>query len=166
MVGWLKRFVHSRAEPHASIMKGYTVHMLARRAPYTLAKAFDMRRQNYGEDMAKRGHLTLMSTLLADRKNKPGCGQMSVNISRRNSKELDFYAFPRPFRTYYRAYNKALPQDSKFKRRDRIVFSDILKGTYTHICMLSPTSTTMHSNPTIPPRPRSQDKRSTVANDG
>jgi hypothetical protein len=80
--------------------------------------------------MAKRGHLTLVSTLLEERQDKPGAGNLSVKLTRRNKRELHFYDLPREFRRCYRAYNRNFPLLSNFADRRNVTFTSIVKGTF------------------------------------
>jgi hypothetical protein len=130
MVGWLKNFVQTRARPAASLVKGYTIHMLARRAPFALAQEFEIRRRDYGKDMAKRGHLTLASTMIASRADKPGCGKVFVTVAKRNRTKYQYARLPAAFKLYYKTYQSALPPGLRLSiDTRRIKFRDILKGT-------------------------------------
>jgi hypothetical protein len=132
MVGWLKNFVQTRARPAASLVKGYTIHMLARRAPYALAQDFETRRLTYGTEMAKRGHLTLASTMIHKRADKPGCGKMYVKVANRNRVAYRFAGLPEHFKRCYKAYQATLLPEDRFNIDTRNVqFLDILKGTHT-----------------------------------
>jgi hypothetical protein len=147
MVGWLKNFVQTRALPAASLVKGYTIHMLARRAPFSLAHDFEMRRSTYGADMAKRGHLTLASTMVAKRQDKPGCGKIFVNLSRRNSREYAYERLPADFKRCFEQYDNTTLADKRFNtNRRRIQFVDILKGHHMHILTCS---TSIHARTTF-----------------
>jgi hypothetical protein len=126
MVGWLKNFVQTRARPAASLIKGYTIHMLARRAPFQLAQDFELRRATYGKEMAKRGHLTLISSLIARRAQKPGCGKMTVSTSRRHTRDLPWLRLPEDFKRCYNLYNNNTAAANRFSiDKRKINFADI-----------------------------------------
>jgi hypothetical protein len=129
MVGWLKNFVQTKARPAESLIKGYTIHMLARRAPTYLAEAFAVRRATYGAEMAKRGHLILASSMLAEQASKPGCGKLEVILSRRNKREYTYAQLPRAFKISFAAYNNAIPEIDRFTTRsEQLKFWSIEKG--------------------------------------
>jgi hypothetical protein len=114
MVGWLKNFVKTTALPAASLVKGYTIHMLARRAPTALVESFAKRRKLYANEMATRGHLILASTKIAERQHQPGCGKLVVTLTRRNHRELMYARLPAAFKTCFTAYNNAMDADDRF----------------------------------------------------
>ena len=121
MVGWLKHFIQTRALPGESLIKGYVIHMISRRAPTALVRSFEARRVTYGKDMARRGKMKLLSTLLAERVGKPGCGLVIVSASRRNSREYStFERLPPRFQRYFNAYDAALEAPPPFSSVPRL----------------------------------------------
>jgi hypothetical protein len=128
MVGWLKHFVQTKALPGESLIKGYTIHMLARRAPTCLVQDFEARSPTYGTAKARRGKLKLLSTLLAEKQGKPGCGLVIVTTSRRNNKEYLYAQLPPILQRYFKACNDARRSDRFRDNVARVKFMLILKG--------------------------------------
>ena len=164
MVGWLKHFVKTRALPGESLIKGYTIHMLARRAPTCLVHDFEARRPTYGKDMALRGKLKQLSTMLTEQEGKPGCGLVYVALSRRNRRVRVYDRLPLGFRRCFYEYNAAARQSDRFTRNIfNIEFLEIIKGNIhfkCHTINQSPQSFICMHNKLQVPVCRSTDDRS------
>jgi hypothetical protein len=136
MVGWLKNFVHSRPLPAPSLIKGYTIHMLARRAPTSIVMEYNARWEKDGADMADRGHLIYVSTLLARKHNMPGCGTVTVNITRRNTKAYAYACLPATFHHALAQYNAGKAPSQRFDPNNLdLDFWEVQSGT-TRECVL------------------------------
>jgi hypothetical protein len=118
MVGWLKGFVHSRQHGPASLMKGYSIHMLVRRAPTQIAFEYNKRFADQGIDMTNRGHLILVPDLVAQRANRPGCGV--VHVIKRNStfKKTRYSRLSTAFLLRFNAYNNAVKRSARYTLPD------------------------------------------------
>jgi hypothetical protein len=116
MVGWLKGFVHSRQHGPASLMKGYTIHMLVRRAPSEIAFEYNKRFAAQGIDMSDRGHLILVQDLMAQRANKPGCGVVKVNITQERFTIQRYTRLTQHFLIRFNKYNAEAKGSARYNR--------------------------------------------------
>jgi hypothetical protein len=134
MVGWLKHFIHSRPKPAESLVKGYTIHMLARRAPTLIVVEYNARWDMNGTDLSDRGHLIYISTLMARKAGQPGNGRIVVSITRRNSKVIEYDNLPQAFTHRMTQYNAACKSANQrfLQDNDRIQYLDILEGQPIH----------------------------------
>jgi hypothetical protein len=114
MIGWMKSFIHNRAQAPASLIKGYTIHMLARRAPSDIVYHYNRRFAREGIDMTTRGHLILAHVLQAQRANRPGCGTVSVRFTTRNFNEVLHSRLPELFLPRFDDYNTKRSRHARF----------------------------------------------------
>jgi len=130
-MGWLKGFVHSRALPAPSLVKGFCIHMLARRAPEQIRDEFHTMYSQEGRDLTQRGHLVPLEKLIETRGNRPGCGNVTVQISRRNAKVLDKSWLEPTFLERLAEYNMQQTQSNQIHQgNERTTFWEMLQGTY------------------------------------
>jgi hypothetical protein len=114
MVGWLKGFVHSRQHGSASLMKGYTIHMLVRKAPTQIAYEYNRRFAEHGADMTGRGHLILVQDLVAHHANRPGCGVVHVKQTTSNFTLQRYTRLPPAFLLRFNAYNALAKKSARY----------------------------------------------------
>ena len=128
-MGWLKSFIHSRKLPAPSLIKGYCIHMLARRAPANITGQYYERFQNDGRDMSLRGHLVPLAVVRAARGRKPGSGKVYVDISRRNSSILSEVHLQPHFLKRFDEFNQTAEEDDALMPGDDPTFWNIIDGT-------------------------------------
>jgi hypothetical protein len=114
MVGWLKNFIHSRPRPAPSLTKGYSIHMLARRAPTKIVQDYNNRWQQDGVDKSERGHLIYIQTLLARKKQQPGCGRVNVVLTQRNHVVVSPQHLPQEFLQRLQTFNAGVLPSEQF----------------------------------------------------
>jgi hypothetical protein len=110
-------------------MKGYNIHMLARRAPSSIAYQYNLRFASTTTTKNK-GHMILIPTLLAQRAHEKGCGLVHVYTGRRNSFNIRYENLEPEFLQCLRLYNTTVVGSARFNTFKNLTYKGLRMGTH------------------------------------